>query len=120
MTRKGIAWILVRLVASGAAGNLLGRRACQIYEAGDVDEGLVNTHIVWSWTWEGDGPLEEERWSLNKSFLGGEGGDTEMELRAWYVLGEYSTTELYHDLQIFFFFFLQRLRYTLGQLLLAY
>lgn len=28
-------------------------------------------------------------------FLGGEGVDTEMEPRAWYVLGEYSTTELY-------------------------
>lgn len=48
MTRKGIARILVRLVVSGAAGNLLGRRACQIYEAGDVDEGLVNTYTVWT------------------------------------------------------------------------
>lgn len=69
MTRKGIARILVRLVAFGAAGNLLGRRACQIYGVRNVNEGSVNTHTVWSCTWEGDGPLEEERWSLNKSFF---------------------------------------------------
>lgn len=28
-------------------------------------------------------------------FFGGKGVDTEVEPRAWYVLGEYSTTELY-------------------------
>ena len=109
MTRKGIARILVRLVASGAAGNLLGRRACQIYEAGDVDEGLVNTHIVWSWTWEGDGPLEEERWSLNKSFLGGRGLIQKWNLELGIYLVSILPLSYTHDLQVFFFL-LQRLR----------
>lgn len=108
MTRKGIARILVRLVASGAAGNLLGRSACQIYGAGNVGEGSVNTHTVWSWSWEGDGPLEEERWSLDKSFFwGGKGPILKWNLELGMYLVSILPLSYTHDLQVFFF--LQRL-----------